>query len=196
VSEGRLRLFVALALPSQITQALVRWRQEALAGVRGLRLLDEAHLHVTLCFLGWQASDAAEAIGAACCAVASGASAPELVLGEAVWLPPRRPRVLAVALDDPGGGLAQLQSLLSASLQEGGWYAPERRPYMGHVTVARVRRGAGVRLDERAAAAAPTAFLAPPALSFTASEVILFRSLLSPAGARYEALARVELGPS
>jgi len=140
---------------------------------------------------------------AACRGVAAEASAPAIVLGDAVWLPPRRPRVLAVALDDPASGLAGLQSALSASLQEGGWYVPERRPYMGHVTVARVRGGERAQVGEGAPAAAPTALRAPPAptalrappaLSFTASEVILFRSLLSPAGARYEALARVGLG--
>jgi 2'-5' RNA ligase len=185
VSDGRLRLFVALALPSQITRALLGWRDEALAEARGLRLLDREHLHVTLCFLGWQAAQAAEAIGAACGAIASEASAPELVLGGAVWLPPRRPRVLAVELDDPGAGLAHLQSALSASLEAGGWYVPERRPYMGHVTVARVRGGEKVRSGE---------LPSPPTASFTASEVVLFRSLLSPAGARYEALTRLGLG--
>jgi RNA 2',3'-cyclic 3'-phosphodiesterase len=184
VSDERLRLFVALALPSEVTEALVRWREGAVAGVPGLRLLDEGHLHVTLCFLGWQAAEAADGVGAACRGVALSVSAPELVLGEAVWLPPRRPRVLAVALDDPGGGLGRLQSLLSASLQEGGWYAPERRPYMGHVTVARVRGGAKLGSAELAP---------PPTLSFAASEVILFRSFLSPAGARYEALAQMGL---
>lgn len=184
MSEERMRLFVALALPSRITRALLGWRREALAGVHGLRLLDEEDLHVTLCFLGRQISEAVQVIGAACAAVASEASAPSLVLGSAIWLPPRRPRVLAVELDDPGGGLAQLQSALSASLEAGGWYVPERRPYMGHVTVARVRGGATVRSDE---------LPSPPKASFMASDVVLFQSLLSPAGARYEALARVGL---
>ena len=85
----------------------------------------------------------------------------------------------------PGGGLAALQSDLSARLAEGGWYVPERRPYMAHVTVARVRRGATLR---------PMALPSPPPHAFTASRITLFRSRLSAAGARYEALAGVGLG--
>lgn len=185
MSDQRLRLFVALALPTQITQALLSWRDEVLRGLRGLRVLGPEHLHVTLCFLGWQASEAAEKIAAACQSTAAAGSAPELVLGRPVWLPPRRPRVLAVELDDPGDGLARLQSALSARLAESGWYVPERRPYLGHVTVARVRRNASVR---------PGPLVGPPELSFTAPLLTLFRSILSPAGARYEALVEVRLG--
>jgi RNA 2',3'-cyclic 3'-phosphodiesterase len=185
VSGERLRLFVALALPSQITQTLVSWCDDALRGLRELRLLDSEHLHVTLCFLGWQAAEAAGPICAACQEIASVVGAPELILGGALWLPPRRPRVLAVELDDLGRGLGELQSALSERLQEGGWYLPERRPYLGHVTVARVRRGATSR---------PVVVPDPPKLRFTASQVTVFRSLLSPAGARYEAIAQLGIG--
>lgn len=182
MSEERVRLFVALELPAEVREALAAWASDL--GLRGLRLLAAQQLHVTLCFLGWQAQEAAEPIAAACRPVeVSGALA--LRLDRAIWLPPRRPRVLAVALDDSSGRLAALQGDLSHRLEAGGWYVPERRPYMAHVTLARVRRNATVR---------PVDLPNPPGASFTASHVTLFRSRLSAAGARYEALSTVGLG--
>jgi hypothetical protein len=47
---------------------------------------------------------------------------------------------------------------------------------------------------KRDARAAPLDAEPPPGEAFDAGEVTLYRSLLSPRGARYEALARVELG--
>ena len=68
--------------------------------------------------------------------------AAELAVGEPLWLPPRRPRVLAVALEDPDGALGRTQTAVSSALAAGGWYVPETRPFLAHVTVARVRKGA------------------------------------------------------
>ncbi len=184
MSDERARLFVALELPQPIRQALVGWRARAVRGIDRLRLVREEDLHVTMCFLGWQAIGAVDSIVSAC-RVLAGEPAAQLRVGGWIWLPPRRPRVLAIELEDRGGALASAQSRLSAALEAGGWYRPEQRPFLAHVTVARVPRGARVRAGEPEA---------PPALALTGSRVTLFRSRLSPAGARYEGLASVELG--
>lgn len=183
MSARRVRLFVALELPEPARAAVTAWREEALAGIAGLRLIAPRDLHATLCFLGWRELGDVEPIREACRAVAGGPP-PELRLGRALWLPPRRPRVLAVELEDPGGGLAALQAALARALQAGGWYEPETRPYLAHVTVARVGRGARVP---------PQPPPAPAALALTASRVTLYRSHLARAGASYEALAAVEV---
>ena len=180
----RARLFVALELPERVRDPLVSWRSAALEGVRGLRALPSDHLHVTLCFLGWQPVSQIEAVAEACGAL-NGTGPPTLALDEALWLPPRRPRVLAVRLQEDLGRLTAIQSELSALLQNGGWYEPERRPYLAHVTVARAGRSGRV---------ASSPLPAPPPLSFAAPRLTLFRSRLTPGGARYEALARIELG--
>jgi 2'-5' RNA ligase len=89
-----------------------------------------------------------------------------------------------VELLDPAGVLNRVQALLSEVLAAGGWYQPEKRPYLAHVTVARVARGGR----------APRAVMpALPPLQFRAPRVTLFRSRLLRSGARYEALATVEL---
>jgi 2'-5' RNA ligase len=185
VSPERARLFVALDLPVMAREAIERWRPEATQEVRRLRVVGADALHATLCFLGWRSAGEIEQIGAACAAALGDLPMPQLSLGSAVWLPPRRPRVLAVRLEDPSGGLARVQGSLSAALSAGGWYAPEARPFLAHVTVARVPRGARVRAVSLARL---------PPLEFEGAGVTLYRSRLGQAGARYEPLRTVEPG--
>ena len=196
MSDGRLRLFVALALPAPIRNELVRWRERfGTDSNPRLRPMSPEALHVTLCFLGWQPQAAVDRIAAACGVLRSETPVP-LALGGAVWLPRRQPRVLAVELSDPEGALVRAQSRLSAALSEGGWYQPERRPYLAHVTVARVagRPTSVKRGSPLARAASAVQKLTPPSrLEFRGSDVVLYRSRLQRGGAQYEALGRVEL---
>jgi 2'-5' RNA ligase len=173
-----IRLFVAAELPGQVRDALAAWRPRDDA----LRPVGVEGLHVTLCFLGWRDSEAVERIGAAVseCAAPVG----EVSVAEGLWLPPRRPRVLAVGLDDPSGRLGALARSVVAAMVSAAGHEPEKRPFLPHVTVARVRRGAR----------APRGGLPPlPALRFVPTALTLFRSHLGSAGARYEALASVPL---
>jgi 2'-5' RNA ligase len=136
------RLFVALELPGSVRAALAGWGAAHVGATPGVRLIDMRSLHVTLCFLGWRDPGEVGEIAATCRSAVPGDAVP-LSLGEALRLPPRRPRVVAVELPDPAGGLARLQSRLAAALAERGFYEPESRPYLGHVTVARVGRPGG-----------------------------------------------------
>lgn len=178
------RLFVALELPADARGVLARWRVSVAGEVPGLRLVRPEDLHVTLCFLGSRPEEEIGAIGAAC-GVAAGEPVADSAFGSALWLPARRPRVLAVALSDVEGALARIQSVLSSALVAGGWYAPESRPFLAHVTVARVARDARVRAVE---------LPAPPETAVRCSRVTLYRSLLGAGGARYSALSSVDLG--
>jgi RNA 2',3'-cyclic 3'-phosphodiesterase len=185
-SDEQVRLFVALELPDGVVSGLVRWREDIVTAETGLRAVPPWSLHVTLCFLGSQPAAAVPDINAACGVVAS-LPAAELTVEGAVWLPPRRPRVLAVELGDADGRLEDVQVALSDALHTGGWYMPEPGPFLAHVTVARVRNRTRVRPRE----------LSPPGSeprAFAGSRVTLFRSRLSSAGARYEPLGSVQLG--
>jgi RNA 2',3'-cyclic 3'-phosphodiesterase len=182
--DERARLFVALELPDAARSALAQWRASALSRMSDLRLVRTEDLHATLCFLGSRPAGEIEEIGAAC-AVAAGEPAVESAFGEPVWLPRRRPRVLAVSLEDPEGVLGRLQATVSAALVAGGWYAPESRPFLAHVTVARVARDARIRAVELPGVTAE---------AIACTRVTLYRSHLSPSGARYEPLTVVELG--
>ncbi len=184
MTAERARLFVALELPEPVRASLDQWRSDRLADVAGLRMVELNGLHVTLCFLGSQPAGEIGAIAGACGAVA-GYVRPVLTVGAPAWLPPRRPRVLAVDLDDGQSALARVQAELATALEQGGWYVPERRPFRAHVTVARVARRARV-----AAVDLPQ----PAPVSFVGSSVVLMRSRLGRAGARYESLHAVALG--
>jgi RNA 2',3'-cyclic 3'-phosphodiesterase len=184
VAAERVRLFVALDLPAVARATLEQWRSRALRGVDGLRPVAPEALHATLCFLGWRSTDEVDRIADACDVAVGGRQAPALRFGETLWLPRRRPRVVAVALEDRCGTLAEIQALASAALSEGGWYEPEKRPYLAHVTVARVAGRARVRRVELAQL---------DSQGFAGSAVTLYRSRLQPTGARYESLRRIEL---
>lgn len=180
----RRRLFVALDLSQDVREALLAWRSGVVRRIPELRLVEQDALHATLCFLGSHPAGEVDAIAAACQTALDGAPGPELEIGAGLWLPPRRPRVLGVRLDDHPGALAQIQGAVSAALSDGGWYTPEKRPFLPHVTVARIPARARVRATEL-----------PPLqpLRFRAPAVTLYRSRLQRSGARYEPLASVAL---
>ncbi len=156
-------------------------------------------LHVTLCFLSSQPVGEIEAIcqalGAAC---AEAEPVGELALGAPLWLPPRRPRALAVELHDDADGalqalhgdtareLAAVCALDSSPTHRGAGEGAASGRFRPHVTVARMRAGEVPR--ERTLP--PT-----PPLSFHPRSVTLFRSWLTPTGAVYEGLATHVLAP-
>ncbi|MGA9856934.1 MAG: RNA 2',3'-cyclic phosphodiesterase [Solirubrobacteraceae bacterium] len=179
------RLFVALELPAEIVAALGAWSRVQLSRHPGLRLISADSLHVTLCFLGSRPIGEVGEIATACRDGAGGRGEITLGLGQPVWLPRRRPRVLAVELHDTDGSLSALQSELARTLHDAGAYELDSRPYLGHVTVARVRRP-----WPRTAPELPPA---PEPLSFRAGRVTLFESRLGAGPARYEGLETVTL---
>lgn len=181
---------MALDLPERERAELARWRDAAIAGRDDLRPVGEQALHVTLAFLGYRPEKEIPAIAAAVASAARSAagaavgSAPLLAPAELVPLPPRRPRLFALELEDPDGTCAALQQRVSDALESGRFYKPEKRPFWPHVTLARVKR------DRRAE---PLRADPPPVERFRAAELTLYRSLLRPQGAQYEALAQTLL---
>ena len=103
------RLFVAVDPPLEVLEELAEWARRATAGITqatsgrggpGPRLLDPRLLHLTLCFLGSRPVADVQELGSVLEACAEHAC--ELAVGAPVWLPRRRPRALAVAIDEPG----------------------------------------------------------------------------------------------
>ena len=192
------RLFVAVDPPAPVREELAAWargaggaltRDQGPGHVPPLRLLDVDGMHVTLCFLGNRPVAEIDVIAAALknCATPAG----EVCLGGPLWLPPRRPRALAVEVRDRDGQLARLHGALRDALGEAiGWEA-ERRRFRAHVTVARVPGGRRVR--GRHSGPGAQSLPATPQLSFMAETTVLYRSWLSRAGATYEPLLECPL---
>jgi 2'-5' RNA ligase len=195
VSAGQARLFVALELPAEVRSVLESWSRGHVGRMARVRLVEPESLHVTLCFVGSRPAGEIDAIAAACGGV-SGLPPAALTLGAARWLPPRRPRVLTVTLADARERLAVVRATLAAALQDGGFYEPETRPFLAHVTVARVPHEGRPRRDTRVAHDGRPRredLPAPEAVRFTGDTVTLYRSHLGRGPAHYEALSRVTL---
>jgi RNA 2',3'-cyclic 3'-phosphodiesterase len=177
VSE-RLRLFVALELPAHVRSGLAAWCETAAPD--SVRRVPAANLHLTLAFLGSRSAEDGSAVAALLPGVARDVGT--LETAGALWLPPRRPGVLTVALA-AGPALAALQADLVAALADAIGFEPERRAFRPHVTVGRVPRGTRIAAGS----------LSPPALAFASPALTLYRSHTGGGGTRYEPLARRSL---
>ncbi len=203
-AHGTARMFVAIDPPGEVCEQLAAWARVAVRGLglrRGasspVRVLDPELLHLTLCFLGSRPVEEIDTIGKALaeCAALVG----ELQIGAPVWLPPHRPRALAVEVRDGDGNgvgkeapvesLGALHDGLIDALARVCDHREERRRFRAHITLARTRDDRG-RRHVIECALPPT-----PPLVFTPESLVLYRSWLSPAGASYEALAKRTLVP-
>ncbi len=183
---GSARLFAALDPPPEVGEELLRWARSALStgsGEQGrARLLAPESLHVTLLFLGERPFEEIGELTAALAAAAEEAEACELETGAPLWLPPRRPRALAVEVQERSGALERLERAVSTALCAVS-ALPVPRRFRAHLTLARSR------------AAPPPASMLPatPALRFSVEEVVLYRSHLEPRAARYERVGAAPL---
>jgi 2'-5' RNA ligase len=162
----------------------VGWAREAVGSDPGLRVVDAAAVHVTMAFLGHRALDEVEPLSALVASFAGAAPPVPLRTAGALWLSPRRPHALTVAIADVTGVLRALHEELWARL-EGLGHVREKRMFRPHLTVARVRHGW----------TAPAAPLPPLADRDVAPlGLVLMRSWLGGGPARYEVLERAEFG--
>ncbi|HEY7659695.1 MAG TPA: RNA 2',3'-cyclic phosphodiesterase [Actinomycetota bacterium] len=179
-----LRLFVAAEVPED-----VRARVEvAVAPLRGrfprARWVPSANQHVTMKFLGstwprlveWVAARVGEV-------TAAGAPFEARVSGIGAFPNARRARVLWAGLDDPMDRLAALATGLEEAL--GREFAPEKRAFTPHLTVARFDPPVGLEdLDD----------IDVVSESFQVDRLVLFRSHLRRPAPVYEVLAAFPLG--
>lgn len=169
-----MRLFVAVWPSEDVLDAIAALPRP---DVPGMRWTTRDQWHVTLRFLG-----RVDDVDAAVAAVRSiAAPANEVTVGPTLGRFGRR------ILHVPTHGLEHIAAAtISATAHIG--EPPEPRPFKGHLTLARTRRG---DTDLRQLATAPLTG------RFPADEVTLVRSHLGSGGARYEVIERVPLaGPA
>jgi RNA 2',3'-cyclic 3'-phosphodiesterase len=172
----RARLFVALDLPEVARRQLAVWRDFALEGRDDLRPVPEVALHVTLVFLGYRPEKEIHEIGRTVAGAVEQLPAPTMWATGVKAVPPRGPRLFAVDLEDESRRATAVAEACAMALAGGGFHEPEKRPFWPHITFARVKR------DRRA----EPIEVVPDGEPFEASQVTLYRSHLSPRGARYE----------
>ncbi len=179
-----IRLFVALELPDD-----VRARLAGLAGgVPGARWVPQENLHLTLGFIGNVPESAFADIEGALARVA--APGFDLAIdGVGHFARGRAPTQLwAGVARNPA--LDHLQARVEHALAGAG-VAPEKRKFMPHVTLARLKGSPRGRVQDFIAAHG-LLYVAP----FAVESFALFSSFLGHAGAIYHAEARFPLDPA
>jgi 2'-5' RNA ligase len=189
-----MRLFVGVELDEAVRRRTARLAEALRTDLERThqfhaRWIDPANLHLTLAFIGEVDEETGESMRAALERPFALSSFDVHLGGFGAFPPSGAPRVVWLGVNSGAAPLGQLHQEVEARLQPIG-YAPERRPYSAHLTLARVKdvprgRYGAIRgtLKESPADAG----------SFVAGHVTLFRSRLSPKGANHEALLRVPL---
>lgn len=190
------RVFFAVLLPAPLLDRVVA-TVEALrrrSPSDGIRWSSREQVHVTLRYLGEQPDEQIEQALAAAREVASRAPPFELGLGTLGAFPSlERPRIVWLGIGAGGRELTHLASDLDASLGQRG-FPREERPFVPHLTIARVKP----RDDERAtahrlASAGASAGLAAPPPQARVDEFVLMQSETRREGARYTVVEALPL---
>jgi 2'-5' RNA ligase len=182
-----LRLFAAVDLAEGARHAVDRAIEPWRARFPRARWVRPENWHVTVKFLGRTWPRLVDWVREMCGEAAAGIRPFRLGLeGLGVFPGPTRARVLWVGLEDADGGLPALAAVLDDRL--GREFPPEKRPFSAHLTVARFNPPVPMR--ELAPELGATSIGARP---FRIGELVLYRSHLSPRGARYEPLDRFPL---
>jgi len=176
---NKLRLFVAIACPQLDSVALLLkelWHIALDSGTK-VRVVPESNLHITLKFLGPAPRSSIEQVIATLDQLALDASPFNVTLAgggifhNALWL--------GMAPCDP---LMRLASDLNPGLALSG-FKPESRPFVPHLTLARLRQPAGTQMQTWISQR-----LQETLGSIRVQEMHLYQSALEPAGARYSIL--------
>lgn len=181
----RLRLFIAIILPDAIKERLLQAQADlrrASSGALG-KWCGPEQFHLTLRFLGSVDSAGVPSLAAALAQVCAGL--PELHLraaGIGFFPGPRSPRVVWAGVSEAEGRLAPAHEAVQQASAAFTAEELETR-FSGHVTLGRIK---SIRRQETdALAAAAGRFAATVFGDWTAPEIHLVRSELSPRGARY-----------
>ena len=190
-----LRLFIAINLPEDLLDTLTvtqRQLQRKLTAYP-LRWSRPEGIHLTLKFLGDTDPDRIPDISEALQRIAAKHAPFELPVGGLGMFPnTRRPSVLWVGVNDEDHRLRHLAADVDKAMAKLGWQR-EKRPFSGHLTLARVKKQAGNR-DRRALGEAVTALSGYDKLGvLPVQRIHLMRSQLRPDGAIYTAISIIDI---
>jgi 2'-5' RNA ligase len=181
-----LRLFAAVDLSPEVLERVSLEQARLKPRAPGAKWVSPESMHLTLFFFGWVAPDRVAGLEAVLARAVEGHPPMTLVIRTAGTFGSRgRPRVLWLGLEGDTAALDGLQAAVTEQVVPLGFEA-EARDFTPHLTLARSRDPHGDRaLAECREALAP----------FEAGEaridaLVLYRSELSPKGARYTALQR------
>lgn len=189
----QIRCFIAIELPEEAKRGIARLKEELVRDEhKFVKWVDPGGIHLTLKFLGnipaKRVTEIAEAIGKA----AQGISQFHLeISGLGAFPNLRQARVLWVGIGGDVDVLSRLVQNVDSALAVIG-FAKEERPFVPHLTLARIRQGASPpERREFGELVGSTIFKSKYQIEVEA--ISLMRSQLTPAGAIYTRLMTVTL---
>lgn len=183
-----MRTFIAIEMPGPIKAELAKLQSELRQTGAEVGWANPDTIHLTLRFLGEVEERQLDKLKQLCAQTAAEFPPFTLQLNDTGYFPNfRQPRVLWVGLAGETDIAAQLQKRLEKELVALG-FSHEDKPFKPHLTIGRVKSSKYVK-----PLVAKADMYVLPELSFEVGELVLFKSELHPAGARYTALARSEL---
>jgi 2'-5' RNA ligase len=175
-----MRLFIAVPLPDEARDLLCSLQDDLRGTVKRAAWVKRDAQHVTIRFLGETEEDVVPEIHEMLSDALVGHPPFEAALkGGGAFPNIRRPKVFWVGLED-GGGFAQLAHTANLALSALGFPAPPK-PFRPHATLCRLRgpwlSGLPQRLDDLGVMG-----------RFTVDRLVLYQSVLHPAGAQHAEL--------
>jgi len=176
------RTFIAIEIPADLRTTVIDYIKQLRDKVPDVSASwsREDNLHLTLKFLGDVPIARIEDVSAAASGAVCASGPFELILAGSGVFPPRgKPSVLWIGIEDLLGALHKVQQRLEEECAARG-FTRDARAFHPHLTVARIRKPHGAK---DLAAAHVTADFAVQ--TFTAKELVVFRSELLPQGSRH-----------
>jgi 2'-5' RNA ligase len=184
-AQKPLRLFVAASIPEEELRRVDEGTKDLRDRLIGARWAPLENQHVTLKFLGSTPLDVFDDVNDTIEKIVLAHPTTDIsVAGLGVFPSPRRARVLWAGIRDDANILTSIAESLARALGPLG-FEPEKRSFTPHLTLARFRVPAPVERDRLQLEEGP---------AFRLESIDLYRSHLSPKGARYEVLRRFALG--
>src|SRR5262245_4444875 len=183
-----MRTFIAIEVPSEIKSALAAMQKQLRRAGAEVSWTKPENIHLTLNFLGEVDESRIREVERVFVDSAGEFRPFALSLsGAGVFPNSRQPRVLWAGLSGDIEKTAELRRRLEEGLEPIG-FEREEKELQPHLTIGRVKSNRKTRellalMDAHAL----------PASSFMVSEIVLMKSELHPAGARYSAIARASL---
>jgi 2'-5' RNA ligase len=183
-----MRLFAAVPVAEPAREEIVRVLGTLRAEPWPVRWVGDEVVHITLKFFGEVRDERLDVIAEALRLASAGARSMTLRLGSLGAFPTeRRPRIIWAGIEAHPEFTALRERVENAADAIG--FAREGVPFVPHVTLGRVREGQRLPAD---ALRNPASAIGSQ--SFQADQLVLYESLLTSAGPRYEARATIMLG--
>jgi RNA 2',3'-cyclic 3'-phosphodiesterase len=193
-NDEQIRSFIAIELPETAKEGLARLRKELERDDDGfVRWVAPDGIHLTLKFLGNIPSKQVTAITEAVKGGTRGISPFHLeISGLGVFPNARQVRVFWVGVGGETDKLSRLQKNIDSALAALG-FAREERPFVPHLTLARVREGASP-MERKKFGELVSSTLFEDKYPIEVEAVKLIRSRLTSRGAIYSGLSVIRLG--